>query len=586
MARLRPVFARDRAAAEKGPAAETAGGGRWAAVRRVLGRTVTPLAAAVVLAALLLPNRSTRLAPEAFLRVPVEALVGTALVWALPGRVRRIVAAVGGLLLGLLVILKILDIGFYAALARPFDPVLDWVAVRDAVDVLGKSIGTGGATAATALAALIALAVPALTALAALRLSGAAARHRRVTASGLGALTAAWIACAVFGAHLAPGVPVADRDTAALAYDRALQARAGFADHREFAAQAAVDAFRDTPSDRLLTPLRGKDVIVAFVESYGRDAVEDPEFAPHVDAVLDAGTKALAEAGYAARSGWLTSPTAGGGSWLAHSTLESGLWIDNQRRYRELVAGDRLTLNGAFRRAGWRTVGVMPGVTRDWPEGKFFDFDKVYAARDMGYAGPPYTLGSMPDQYTLSAFQRAERSDPGRAPVMAELPLISSHVPWTPIPRLVDWAEIGDGALYGPMASQSDPADVIWRDTTRIRTEYRRSIEYSLNTLVSYVRAYGDRELVLVFLGDHQPAPVVTGEGASRDVPVTIVARDPKVLDRIAGWDWSAGLRPAPDAPVWRMDAFRDRFLTAFGPQPAATPPAAPRAKPADAGGR
>jgi hypothetical protein len=39
------------------------------------------------------------------------------------------------------------------------------------------------------------------------------------------------------------------------------------------------------------------------------------------------------------------------------------------------------------------------------------------------------------------------------------------------------------------------------------------------------------------------------------------------VLDRVAGWGWTDGLRPAADAPVWRMDAFRDRFLTAFGPQ-------------------
>jgi hypothetical protein len=25
---------------------------------------------------------------------------------------------------------------------------------------------------------------------------------------------------------------------------------------------------------------------------------------------------------------------------------------------------------------------------------------------------------------------------------------------------------------------------------------------------------------------------------------------------------------PGPDAPVWRMDAFRDRLLGAFGPSP------------------
>ena len=79
-------------------------------------------------------------------------------------------------------------------------------------------------------------------------------------------------------------------------------------------------------------------MLVAFVESYGRDAVEDPEFAPQVDAVLDDGDRRLRAAGYAARSGFLTSPTFGGGSWLAHATLLSGLWIDNQQRHRDLLA--------------------------------------------------------------------------------------------------------------------------------------------------------------------------------------------------------------------------------------------------------
>ena len=36
-------------------------------------------------------------------------------------------------------------------------------------------------------------------------------------------------------------------------------------------------------------------------------------------------------------------------------------------------------------------------------------------------------------------------------------------------------------------------------------------------------------------------------------------------MQRIAGWGWQDGLRPSPDAPVWRMDTFRDRFLQAFG---------------------
>ena len=94
---------------------------------------------------------------------------------------------------------------------------------------------------------------------------------------------------------------------------------------------------------------------------------------------------------------------------------------------------------------------------------------------------------------------------------------------------------------------------------------YARSIEYSLLAPAPFVRRYGDDDLVLVVLfGHHQPATTITGNGASHDVPISLIARDPTVLDRIAGWGWHDGLRPDTGAPVWPMDAFRDRFLTAF----------------------
>jgi hypothetical protein len=79
------------------------------------------------------------------------------------------------------------------------------------------------------------------------------------------------------------------------------------------------------------------------------------------------------------------------------------------------------------------------------------------------------------------------------------------------------------------------------------------------------VQRYGDHDLVLVVLGDHQPATVVTGQGAGHDVPISVIAHDPKVMDRIAGWGWQDGMLPSPQAPVWPMASFRDRFLSAFG---------------------
>ena len=50
-----------------------------------------------------------------------------------------------------------------------------------------------------------------------------------------------------------------------------------------------------------------------------------------------------------------------------------------------------------------------------------------------------------PDQYTLSAFEQTERSRPDRGPLMAEIPLVSSHWPWAKVPNLLDWDAVGDG---------------------------------------------------------------------------------------------------------------------------------------------
>ena len=53
-----------------------------------------------------------------------------------------------GAALGLLTILKVLDIGFTAALGRPFNPVIDWSYLGAAVGVLSDSVGGPAAVAA------------------------------------------------------------------------------------------------------------------------------------------------------------------------------------------------------------------------------------------------------------------------------------------------------------------------------------------------------------------------------------------------------------------------------------------------------
>jgi hypothetical protein len=301
------------------------------------------------------------------------------------------------------------------------------------------------------------------------------------------------------------------------------------------------------------------------VESYGRDAVLNPAFDAPVNSMLDSATKELDAAGFGSRSAFLRSPTAGGGSWLAHATFHSGLWIHDQDRYNSLAKSDRLTLGSAFRKAGWNTVGYEPGTTTDWPEAGFFGFNTIHDDRTLAYQGPKFSWSTMPDQYTLAEFQRQAYGQPHRKPLMAEVTLTSSHTPWAPLPSYVDWKDVGNGSIYDAQQKAGKDPGTVWKDAHNVQVEYERSIQYSLTSLVSWVKTYGDANLVLVFLGDHQPATIVTGRNAIPQVPVTIVAHDPKVLDQISGWGWQNGLRPNAKAPYWNMDAFRDKFLTAFG---------------------
>jgi hypothetical protein len=533
-------------------------------LRRVAAPVATALAAVLVFVALVAPDQHTPLTPGVFVRIPIEGLIGFGLLLVLPSRPRKIVAVLAGAFLGLVILVQALDFGMWTFLNRQFDLIADWGLLDDGINFLRDAVGRAGSIGAILAALVFAVGVVVLLALSVLRLSGIAARHRAGTARGLGVLALAWLACALLGAQLVTGVPVAAHSQSDLVHSRALAIQASLRDQKAFAEAVKVDKYANTPGSQLLTGLRGKDVVFSFVESYGRSALEDPKQAAIVDPALATGTSQLKAAGFAARSGFLRSSTFGGYSWLAHSTFQSGLLIDGQQRYRNLVTTDRLTLTGSFRKAGWQTVAVEPDNTYAWPEGDFYGYERVWDSRTLGYTGPHFGWSTMPDQFTLSAFQRLEYSKP-HAPMMAEVTLTSSHTPWAPIPQLVDWDQVGNGSAYAAMEKAGKSPEQVWKDSGKVREEYAKSVAYSVGSLVSWVQKYGNDNLVLVFLGDHQAASIVSGDKATRDVPITIVAHDPAVLNKMAGWGWEDGLRPSPQAPVLPMESFRDKFLSTFG---------------------
>ena len=304
----------------------------------------------------------------------------------------------------------------------------------------------------------------------------------------------------------------------------------------------ASDPFRDLPADALLTRLAGIDVLLIYVESYGRSALEQPRYAATIQPRLAAFEQALAAHGLVAASGYLTSPTVGGQSWLAHGTIQSGLWLPHQRDYNALVRSDWLTLTKAFARAGHRTLAVKPAITMPWPEGERMGYRPHLCRGRPRLCRPALQLGDDARSVHAERARSASSASAPTLPLFAEVSLISSHAPWTPIPPVLeDWSAIGDGAVFSRWAQDGDPPEVVWRDPERVRHQYTLAIDYVLAVLASYAAAFADERTLMIVVGDHQPAPLITGEDAGRDVPIHVIAGDPALLEPFRDWGLAAG---------------------------------------------
>ncbi len=425
------------------------------------------------------PNHPGALTPAALLRLPLELPLILVLLLALPRRLRAVARAAITLFLTLMVVLKLADLGATIAYLRPFNPVLDAELVPAAWRLSQGSLGTPLALAA-------ALALVAVLALVAAALWWATGRIARLAPARPPAwlLALALPALALVALDFAPGLrpfdPPGNALTTRLAWEHLRDGWSARGDLARFRAEAADDPYAALPPAAILPELRGTDVLVIFFESYGRSALENPLYAPTVTAALRDDQTELTAAGLAMRSAFLTAPMVGGQSWLAHGSVLSGLWIDNQGRYRALIASPRRTLLHLAKRAGWQTAAVMPAITLAWPEADYFGYDRVLAAADLGYRGLPFNWVTMPDQFTLASLERQLLDPAPRPPVFAEVALISSHAPWTPIPPLLPWDALGDGHVFDRFATAGDPPEVVWRDQDRIRDQYRQSLDYVL----------------------------------------------------------------------------------------------------------
>ena len=488
-------------------------------------------------------------------------------------RIRRRWLVLASLLVVLLALGRYADVTSPALYGRPVNLYWDLPHVGEVVGMLAR-VASVWQLLALSLAALLVLGVLYLLARWSLGQVSEAMRLHRAARTGLGAAAALLVAC--FGVQqLSERVPRVPRfsipvsQTYGVQVARVLSVLSG----------SATRGLPPTPPlHSNFKALHGDDVLLIFVESYGRSTYDRPEFRRYLAPVRERLQAAIHDSGRDVVSAFVTSPTFGGTSVLAHLSLLSGTEVRDMRRYRLLMTQQRPSLVSAFRDADYRTIALMPGNQHPWPEGSFYGFAHIYDARQLDYRGPPFGWWHIPDQYSLAFLDAKVLQPHPRRPLFVFFPTLSTHMPFRPTPPVQpDWSRMFSARPYDAAPLQASMART--PQWTRLGDSYVGAVQYFFETFADFLRRRPDEPCVVILLGDHQPAASVSGEGASWDVPVHVISSRPAILAALRAQGFRTGLAPSGVA-LGDMNQLTQWLLAAFN-EPAGPLPAATEARPA-----
>jgi len=341
--------------------------------------------------------------------------------------------------------------------------------------------------------------------------------------------------------------------------------------------QAVQTRLQQLPSD--VGRLAGSDVLLFLVESYGSAVFRNPYLLDKVGRAHAAFSSSLADHRYFVASSFVDSSTYGGGSWLAHATLHTGVRIADGLEFAVIRNTDppAKTMAATFKQAGYRTVLVQPGTTRSWPEGLIHGFDRKYYARDLEYEGPAFGWATMPDEYVVDFIHRREL-DTARRPLFIEYALVSSHAPWAvaPLP-LRDWSGMERGHVFRKAGARRFPMS--WSNLREGGEAYAYALAYDFDVLARYITERITRDAFIVIMGDHQPAGSVIGDDPSRAVPVHVISRDQRLIARFSAAGYAMGLVPPSTGRIAGLEALLPDLVErlSHGPSAASQTPGAKR---------
>ena len=239
------------------------------------------------------------------------------------GRLGAGVAALIAVATSGIVVLKVAEVTVIEVLDRPFNPLLDARLARSGVNLLTEALGGPLGWASVAALALAPIVVCAVSYAAVRRVQRTLHERfaRQATVAACATLVALFAIRQVFDARYS----VVWNDAS-----RALSATLAWPKKRLVSLSKSTPrwpptAFRPFLRIACSQGCGGPTSSCSSLSRTGRSAVELPRYARTTASTLATFEERLAARGLSAVSAWLTSPTAGGQSWLPTGTLASGL---------------------------------------------------------------------------------------------------------------------------------------------------------------------------------------------------------------------------------------------------------------------
>ncbi len=348
----------------------------------------------------------------------------------------------------------------------------------------------------------------------------------------------------------------------------AANARASIAAREEIGAYNRIRPEKTYNYAETTRLLRRPNVYLIFVESYGSVLYKRPHFVDDYQELMQETEARLQNAGWTLSTGLSTSPTWGGGSWMAYTSAEFGLHIGSQPQF--LAIEDRFSqqpypsLGRYLQSQGYRHVRLAP-IQRKLTAHEYAANDAFYGPDrwitfdDLNYQGPLYGWGpAPPDQFSLNQASQI-LTEEGDQPLFFFYLTQGSHYPWAPLPPFVnDWRTLNDPHWPAPPPI-GEP--IPHRDNIE---HYREAIRYQWETLSDFILSTSsDEDAIFILIGDHQP-PRVSRREDGYETPIHIIARDADFVHRFDRYGFEPGLVVSHLEPDMKHEALYSMLVRAL----------------------